>query len=375
MAGYDYIILGAGAAGLSLSLRILDSPLLRHKRILLLDRSAKKQNDRTWCFWENNPGFFEPIVYRRWKQLQFAGATGLLNLDIGPYRYKMIRGIDFYQYAFNRFQDHPNLEFRQGELALQGNQVFFNGERLETGSAICFSSIPQAGHPAKKPVSLLQHFKGWVITSSTDCFEPGRALLMDFRVSQQQGTSFVYVLPLSKDTALVEYTQFTAELLPPEQYDLALQQYIEAQLQVKEYRICETEFGVIPMTNARFPLRQAGCYQIGTAGGQTRASTGYTFQFIQKQCRELVAALEQNRSLDQIPALPGRFRFYDSVLLQLLADGSLGGRQIFERLFQRNSAAAVFRFLDGESKVPEELRLISSLQTLPFARAALRQLL
>ncbi|HEU4607224.1 MAG TPA: hypothetical protein VFS31_03885, partial [Chitinophagaceae bacterium] len=52
----------------------------------------------------------------------------------------------------------------------------------------------------------------------------------------------------------------------------------------------------------------------------------------------------------------------------------LEGRDIFTRLFERNSAASIFRFLDNETSFGEELRIISSLQIRPFLWSALQML-
>ena len=124
------------------------------------------------------------------------------------------------------------------------------------------------------------------------------------------------------------------------------------------------------MTNATFPFYHNGVYNIGTAGGQTKASTGYTFQFVQKQSSQIINCLETGNSLESLSFTPNRFRFYDSVLLQLLVSKNLEGREIFTRLFARNKASTVFKFLDNETSLQEELRLISTLQTLPFLKAA-----
>ena len=70
-ASFNYIIAGAGCAGLSLLYRLLKEPLLNSMKILVIDKETKIQNDRTWCFWENQPGLFEPIVYHQWKKLEF----------------------------------------------------------------------------------------------------------------------------------------------------------------------------------------------------------------------------------------------------------------------------------------------------------------
>ena len=97
---YDYIFTGAGCAGLSLLVRMLKSGHFNNKDFLLIDRDQKISNDRTWCFWETGKGFFEEIVYSQWERLQFYGKDFETTLDIAPYKYKMIRGIDFYEYCF-----------------------------------------------------------------------------------------------------------------------------------------------------------------------------------------------------------------------------------------------------------------------------------
>src|SRR5688572_12426028 len=95
-ADYDYIIAGAGCAGLSLLARLIRSNQFNDKKILLIDREPKNKNDRTWCFWEKDTGFFEDLVYCRWNKLWFHGKNFSRRYEISPYQYKMIRGIDFY---------------------------------------------------------------------------------------------------------------------------------------------------------------------------------------------------------------------------------------------------------------------------------------
>ena len=68
---YDYIIAGSGLAGLSLLHRLLLNKELRSKKILVIDKLKKEDNDKTWCFWEKGEGLFEPIVHHQWKTLQF----------------------------------------------------------------------------------------------------------------------------------------------------------------------------------------------------------------------------------------------------------------------------------------------------------------
>lgn len=377
---YDYIFLGAGAAGLSLLTRMLDAGLLHDKKVLLIDKDSKTKNDRTWCFWEEGEGYFEAIVHHCWEKLAFQSPNLVKDLDMQRYKYKMIRGIDFYQHCLQRLKAAGTVEILQdkvqGTSMAEGRlqHIQLETRAINVQGAVVFSSLYPANKTDGPHLHLLQHFKGWIIKTSNAVFNPAKAVLMDFRIPQQHGTSFVYVLPLSEDRALIEYTEFTGSLLRDEEYEAALQGYVKNFMGINNYSIEEKEFGVIPMTNQPLPFYKDGIYYIGSAGGQTKASTGYTFQFIQKQCAQIVSLLQKNEDLQQAGKRIKRFDFYDSVLLQLLISRRLEGRDIFTRLFERNSAASIFRFLDNETSFGEELRIISSLQIRPFLQSALQTL-
>ena len=53
-----------------------------------------------------------------------------------------------------------------------------------------------------------------------------------------------------------------------------------------------------------------------------------------------------------------RFHFYDSVLLHILNKRSLRGADIFTDLFKKNKADEVFAFLDNETTLADELKII-----------------
>jgi lycopene beta-cyclase len=372
---YDYIITGAGCAGLSLAVHLIHSGQFATKKILLVDEDAKNKNDRTWCFWEKGTNLFEPIVYRHWKKLWFYGEEFVKELTLQPYVYKMIRGIDFYTYCLEQITKQPNITFLQGRVEKVFSEdrtgIVVNGETFY--ASYVFNSILFEKPTLKKNQHwLLQHFKGWVIQTNEPVFNRDVATLMDFRISQKHGTAFCYVLPHSEKEALVEYTLFTSTLLQQEEYDNELKEYVERLLQVKEYRIVDTEFGVIPMTNYRFSAGKNKIVNIGTAGGQTKGSSGYTFYFIQQHSQAIVDSLLKNgHPFVEKPS--ARFHFYDSVLLRILRDNSLPGKEIFTTLFKKNSPANVLTFLNNKSTLPEELKIISSLPTLPFLKAAIRQ--
>jgi lycopene beta-cyclase len=374
---YDYIIAGAGCAGLSLAVHMIRSGKFGNKKILIVDKEEKIKNDRTWCFWETAPGPFEDIVFKKWDKVWIHGKGISKLINLRPYQYKLIRGIDFYTYCFDLVRRQKNITLYYGAI----QQII--GEENETGVIVddkkfsadyVFNSIlPGKPDLKKNEYWLLQHFKGWIIETGQPVFNPSEATLMDFRVGQRQGTSFVYVMPFTESKALVEYTLFSKELLTPQQYDEELKRYLQEIAGINSYAVMEEESGVIPMTNHHFATHYNKVINIGTAGGQTKASSGYTFRFIQKHS---AAITEQLIKTGEPFIAPGkkRFHFYDSTLLHILYHNKLQGKDIFTDLFVKNKPQQVLRFLDNESSLKDELKIISSLPALPFLKAALRQL-
>ncbi|HZW70425.1 MAG TPA: lycopene cyclase family protein, partial [Hanamia sp.] len=332
---YDYIFLGAGCASLSVVMRMIDSNKFSGKKILLIDRENKTRNDRTWCFWEQGRGFFEDIVYRKWNEVLFkAGDDETIALEMNHYQYKMIRGIDFYNYCFLKINAQKNIDIILGEISFEetgeSRGIKVNGEFLPCGKeTVVFNSLYIPSKKQENKFYLLQHFRGWIIESENNFFNPAQATLMDFRVAQINGTTFVYVLPLSSTKALVEYTLFSESILLKDEYNKELKSYVEEYLGLNAYRIIEEEFGIIPMTNENFPYFKNGMYFIGTAGGQTKPSTGYTFRFIQKQADKIVYELISKGSPSKENMLKKRYFFYDSTLLHILSKRMLDGKLIF----------------------------------------------
>lgn len=382
MKQYDYIFLGTGCAGLSLLMHMIDAGLTEGKKIMLIDKSTKQTNDRTWCFWEEGEGFFEPVVYRRWDHTWFHAPGFSKQYAIAPYQYKMIRGIDFYQHCWQKVRQHKNIEIINGTVSgvsCSGNmlQIIIDGKEQQFTGATVFNSLwNEADARKQKAVFLLQHFKGWIIETTAPFFNPTEATLMDFRVSQDKGACFVYVLPLGDTRALIEYTLFSENLLDDADYDKGLAAYISNWLQTEDYVIAEEELGVIPMTSAQFPWYANGMYHIGTAGGQTKASSGYTFRFIQKQSAAIAEQIISKQFSTELK--PGqsakRFHFYDAVLLQVLKNRYAAASQVFTNLFKKNTPQQIFAFLDNETSLRQDLKIIQSLPAWPFLKAAFRQI-
>lgn len=359
---------------------MMQSPFFREKKILIVDTVMQERTSKTWCFWEKQDDIFEPVVYHRWQEMEIMVTGAACNYSLAPYAYKMVRSQDLFHYVKETAASFPNIHWHQAAISDTGNEgryafAVVNNEKIYAG--MLFNSITDNDYWKQQPGRhyLLQHFKGRMIETDKPAFRPDMARLMDFRTKQGPGTHFFYVLPVAASKALVEFTVFSEELLLPEQYDTALDNYIENVLNIKTYRVTETETGIIPMTSHRFPRQQGNIIHIGTAGGDTKASTGYTFSAIQKTTTQIVAALEQNKPPRLLtPWFKRRFELYDSTLLRILRHGSMPGDEIFFRLFHRNNPSTIFRFLDNETSLPGELPVFASLPIAVFLPAFCKEL-
>lgn len=372
MKKYDFIIAGGGMAGLSLAYHLSQSPL-RNRSILILDRDQKNRNDRTWCFWEREVGPFEPVLFRTWNTVNFHGTTYAGPLDLGDYRYKMLRGIDFYQFVQAELAKHPNIEHKQVTInrikdTPQGGFVIADDEPYFADYV--FDSIFTLDLNQPDNHNLLQHFKGWVIEAEKPCFDPLMPEIMDFRVEQYGDCRFIYVLPFDAKTALVEFTLFNDKLLTTEEYEADLRQYIDRHIDTGGYQIRETEFGIIPMSDVPTQENPSDhIIRIGTSGGYTKASTGYTFQRTQRYLRTIIQNLvETGRPVRRRSWFAGRFKLYDSVFLNVLEEHRHPADDVFTRVYVENPRR-VFTFLDEDTRFIDELKLFTTMPWWPFTSA------
>lgn len=369
---YDYIIAGGGMAGLSLAF-YLNQSTLRDKKILIIDREIKNQNDHTWCFWEENESPFESIVYRKWKSVWFHGTNDFSEfLGLEKYAYKMIRAVDFYEYVFSKIKENPNFTVLQTEISVIENDVVKTNQGEFSANEFIFDSFTRKTYDNLNYQNLWQHFLGWIIETKDEKFKPNDPTLFDFRVEQKDECRFAYIMPLSPNQALIEFTVFSDNLLSHKEYEKNLRKYIGEILRINDYKILETESGVIPMSDElheEFPTERT--IRIGTAGGYVKASTGYSFQRTQRRLQKLVRDLEVN-SMFRVQSSKSEWKNYmDSVLLNVLLSKKHSADDVFTHLFRNNKTSQVLKFLDEDTNLMEDLRIMRSVPIMPFTRAAL----
>ena len=123
---------------------------------------------------------------------------------------------------------------------------------------------------------------------------------MDFNCDQRNDVHFFYTLPFRKNKALIE-TTWLSDLDDQSlmDYDLQLENYIKNNLGIKNYKINFTEKGAIPLFYPSFKNNDKNI-NIGSAGGMTRLSTGYTFLNIQEHSKYIVNNIDEIEKLKNI---------------------------------------------------------------------------
>ena len=347
------------------------------KTILLLDENPKKTNDRTWCFWDSH-SIFPELESTKWNSAWYKNDAFERKLDLNPYQYKMIKGLDFYNHIFDLISKQENIHFiNQKVLDFEelGNHCII---KTATENYTCnkiFNSIfnPNLVQSQTKYPLLHQHFVGWFIKSKEEVFEKETATFMDFSVEQKGNTRFMYVLPTSSTEALLEYTLFSKRLLPKSEYEDEIQNYIQ-KLGITEYEIVEKEQGNIPMTCYPFwENNTKNILHIGSAGGWTKASTGYTFKNTTKKAKHLVSFLDNNSDFRKFQKRD-KFWFYDLLLLDILDQKNHLGSTIFSSMFQKGKTSVIFKFLDEETSLLIDLQVIWKCPKMLFVKALLGRL-
>ncbi|MBC91537.1 MAG: lycopene cyclase [Flavobacteriaceae bacterium] len=375
MKKFNYVICGGGASGLLLASKLISDTFFSNKNVLLIEKDPKNLNDRTWCFWEKGKGELDHIVSKSWKSAIFKAKNFKTNFSTDPYTYKLIRGIDFYKnfnYLKTKQQNLTYLNTKINSIDKRSNTVKtdkgdFIGDFIFT-SLLDFDKLINYN---KYPL-LKQHFVGQLIKTKNEIFNPDEVTFMDFDIPQKDSTRFMYVLPLSKSKALIEYTLFSPKELDKNEYISSIEQYMK-NLNPGNYKIIETEKGIIPMSAYKFTSENTkNLLNIGTAGGWTKPSTGYTFLNTLNKTNLLVSYLKMNKPLNEFEK-NSRFWFYDLLFLDVLNKHNDKGSQLFKKMFEKNKPETIFKFLDNKTNIFEEIKMMLTFKKRWFVQALIKR--
>ena len=374
METFDYIICGGGASGLLLSNAFISDKFFNDKKILIIEKESKTTNDKTFGFWNDKESVLDEMVFKEWEFAEFKDSNSYNTFLLNPYKYKMIKSNQFYSHIGNKILKAANFKYLNSNInEIDEINNIVKTDDGEFSSSIIFSSIYNEVNFKKYPL-LKQHFIGWTIETKSETFDDNKITFMDFSVDQKDEIRFMYILPFSKNKALVEYTLFSKELIADDEYEKEIKSYLKEN-NIQDYTIRDKEKGMIPMTCYPFFENNTDTYfQIGTAGGWSKPSTGYTIKNSIKKIDVVVESLKQNKPLSKI-RFKNRFWYYDLLFLDVLIASKGKGSQVFSDLFKNNNPIKIFKFLDENTSVVDELSIFLSVDIKTFVKSLFKRIL
>jgi len=378
---YDYVFCGAGASACLMLLSLHRSKMLENKSVLLVDKERKEQRDKTFCFWskgeESITQCIGDLISESWDTVILPNSQ---PSKLGSLRYNHVSSIDLYR-RIDKLSEHYGWHRMIGSVddirTTNGNcHVLVNGCDI-TGAIIFDSRTPAFQKPISGETHIHQSFIGWYVSFHAENSNTHAFRFMDFNIDQQGYTQFVYVLPFSDGTALVEVTRFGNEIIRKEDAERLLTTYISNNF--GGYRKLNEESGCIPMCNA--PLETSphpGVVQLGARNFNIKPSTGYAFKNMFYHAENIAENILKGKqahafNITSKTAKQGRFAFYDGLLLDILNKQPQFGKPIFEALFKHTRIERILSFLDERTHIGEEISIFSKLPLRPFLQAVGRK--
>ena len=341
MKEFDYIILGGGCAGLSLAYELEIKKKLKNKTLAIVENRDKYKRDKTWSFWKVIDHNFDDCVIKSWNNFSINSKFGSHEVINNEYPYQTIDSGLFYQKILNELKKNNNIQF------------FKTTEQLNLNNSFIFNSIPSKENYQS---NLWQHFKGIEIETSKNIFDDKIFNLMDFDCDQRDNVHFFYTLPFTKNKALIETTWISKmDNKSLNDYDIQLEKYIKETLKIINYKINYQEEGAIPLF---YPIikTEKNKINIGSAGGMTRLSTGYTFLNIQEHSKYITNNIEKIQNIKTYH-IGKTYELLDNIFLNVLKKNPDKMPKIFLNMFKASSKT-VIKFLSNKSNIFEDLGII-----------------
>ena len=352
MKEFDYIIIGGGCAGLSLAYELEIHRKLENKTLAIIEPRQEYKKDKTWSFWKVVPHNFNDCVKKNWQNFSINVPAKTKHLKCNNYPYQSIDSGLFYEKIIKKLKENKNIIFYKNikEISLNNSFIFNSVPSIKTDNA-----------------NLWQHFCGVEIETKNNFFDDKIINLMDFDCEQRNSVHFFYTLPYAKNKALVE-TTWLSRMNDSSQkdYDVQIKDYVEKHLNVKDYKITYKEDGAIPLF---YPSKSNDLNKIniGTAGGMTRLSTGYTFLNIQEHSRFIRKNIE-NITNTKVFEIGKKYQFLDMIFLKVLEKHPQKMPDIFFKMFN-GSPNTVIKFLSNKSNFLEDLSIILKMPKWIFIKA------
>ena len=355
MKEFDYVIIGGGCAGLSLAYELEIHKKLEDKTLAIIETRSEYKRDKTWSFWKVISHNFDDCVKKSWKEFSIKVPSNSKIVKCENLPYQSIDSGLFYKKINDKLEKNKNIKF------------FKDIKDLNTNNAFIFNSLSSLNTNRS---NLWQHFYGIEIETNEDFFNENVVDLMNFDCDQRDSVHFFYTLPFTKKRAMIETTWLSKEDVSLKDYDLQLKNYINY-LGIKDYKINFKEEGAIPLFRS-INKKEINKINIGTAGGMTRLSTGYTFLNIQEHSKYIRMNIENIKNLKKYE-IEKKYQFLDKVFLIVLEKYPKKMPGIFFKMFM-SSSNTIIKFLSNKSNIWEDLSIILKMPKWTFIIALFKKI-
>ena len=374
---YDFIFAGKGASAALVLIELERRNLLDSKKILIVDSNKDSINNKNFCFWTEENGAVKtklaPFIEHTWSKIQLNNGKNEL---LKPTSYNHIPNSIVIEKANAIIEKHSAQVLIETVTETgtdsTGNFATSGGERIY-GESIFDSRTPVLQKTEWNQTTLFQSFLGWVVEFPTEILDVEFLRMIDFNIEQNNFTQFVYVLPFSANTALIEVTRFGKDIITTTEAESILEDYIKNQFGT--YKKTGTEQGCIPMSNASLDtIDSKNIINLGARNYCLKPSTGYAFKNMFSQANEIADRIQAGQKTistnrNHKEATKGRFAFYDALLLIILHLWPNYGRVIFTQLFSKVETKLILKFLDEKTTILEDIQIFSRLPIGIFLRS------
>ena len=333
-------IIGGGCAGFSLAK--YSRQLKDYEVEIYENKNNKIDNDHYWGFWRTSTmkeaSKISEQKWHRWKIINYDKENHFYSDN---YPYCAVTRKNWITYC-KKLSNQSNVKIINKKI-IEKDNILFVGDNKLNGNFIFDSR-----HPNINENIMLQHFHGTVVECKEEVFDKRIATLMDFRCNQSNGIHFIYLLPFSKTKALVESTLFSKKIEKEDFYFSEIKKYLKNIYNISKFKITHKETGVIPMKYICLPNKNF--INIGTRGGATKPSSGYTFYFIQKQVQNIVNQIKSKKKISNL--VHNKFDLLmDKIFVDVLENNKNLAPKIFLNLTSNLTGDEMALFMVGNFKL------------------------
>jgi len=359
---YDVIIIGAGAAGISLLLALQERNYAGSVKVL--EKNTHLKNDRMWSFWHKQdiPSYIQKIIAQDWHQWSLSVNTVTHSMTHPEYRYSCIRAESLLNLGLLAFSENNNFDIEfdsdvESVESLKKHALIQTKQGTLRANLVVDTRPPPLHHQHN---GMLQSFYGEEIKTDVDMFEPSTAKLMDQLACSALGIEFVYILPFTTRHALVEFTCFSPSIIAIKVLKMRLKTYLEANLHLSSYQVERIENAVLPMyqINKNITNKQQRLIYGGIAGGAMRSSTGYSFLSSQKWAIACADTIICKKSLSTYTPVNLVYQKMDALMLSIIRNSPIIGPTIFSQMFTKVSPARFVRFMTERATLTDFFAVI-----------------